>query len=381
MNWQKDVIVLSSSSDKRSPLETESEDDSVQRNQTFISESRVRLMSILQREVTPRYLAVDISDDENEAVLHSGLTQTYEKLELDTVSHISKLVEDRELEELKVRRVKVKADALPEICIRPTIGLHHLQEELGVLPEMEWMTSLREDVQYVLWRTRTNFEPYDYALAIIDLENFYPLIESRSFDNLFSNVFSSYFQSNKFLYITGVKRYIQKQQMLENKHFKETMRSGKLLTPDRLKKVSWPELELDIVIAALPRKIKISIVPDGELGKYLVEMTKCIAWEPHANSQKEELGDASGIAGIRTGRDLSDTWRQMLLAIPRVSDAVATAIQLVYPTLHSLRYAFQLHGPNALMNLSLGKRSLGAALSARIHAIFMKNSPETAINN
>lgn len=383
MDERDGIVLFTSSPEKRSLLkDSESEEESFAISKSMISNSRAKLMNILQQgsstvrlQNTPRY--IDISDNEEH---HTGFTQTYQSFDINekTPTFIKSSIP---CDAIKIRKIKVKADALPEICICLTNGLSSLGGEMGTLPEVEWMTSLRDDVQYVTWRLRSNFQSYDYVVSIVDLEKFYPFIENRSFEAFFSNVFASYPQTNRFMYLTGVKKYVQKLQSMENKHFKETLRSGKLLTPDRLKKASWSELEMELCIAALSNKVKVSILPDGELGKSLVEMTKCIAWEPHANSQKGELGDASGISRIRTGKDLTDTWRQMLMAIPKVSDATATAIQLNYPTLHSLRYAFELHGSDALANLSLGKRSLGSAISSRIHAVFGKHSPDTAISN
>ena len=318
-------------------------------------------------------LSTEIYEEEDDDA-HTGLTQEYRAL------GVSKVVTKK--------KIRLKADALPEICIQISEGIKAFLKEgeegkLATLSEIEWTNdiSLIEDVKFVFWRRRHEDQhPYDHVVAVVEFENVYNSIESREFGQLFTRVFQYCQQRRKFLYLLGVRRFLQRLQAQENKHFKQTLANNKILTPERMNKPSWIDLEQEFYIVALDNSIQISIIQDGELAAHLVEMTKYIAWEPHARQQMEELGGAMGATVVHTGRNLSDTWRKMLCVIPKVSDITAGLIVDKYPTMQSLRYAFQLGGPNALENFQLSNRRLGNALSHLIYMALMGNDSNAFIH-
>ena len=315
-------------------------------------------------------LSAEIYEDDDS---HTGLTQEYSILKVSNV--------------VTKKRIKVKADALQEICIQIPQSVKNLlkeeeDEEFAILSEIEWTndTSLIDDVKFIFWRHRNEEQdPYDYVVALVELESVYQLIESKEFSRLFTRVFQYCQQKRKFLYLLGVRRFLQRLQAQENKHFKQTLAKGRMLTPERMTKPSWMDLEHELYISALDNSIQIIVVQDGILAAHLVEMTKCIAWEPHVRLQKEEMGGAMGATDVRTGRNLPDTWRKMLSVIPKVSDITAGLIVDKYPTVQSLSYAFHMGGPSVLENLQLSNRRLGSALSNRIYVALMGNDSKALI--
>jgi hypothetical protein len=320
--------------------------------------------------VAPNLLQRNSSESQKEEIeFHTGLSQEYQSLTFSNV--------------IEKKRVKVKGDALPEIphSVKDILKKEEM-DELSILLNVEWIidNSINEEVKYIFWkRCYENQTPYNHVVALVEIEGIFKLIESREFNRLFSKIFQFCHQRHKFLLLLGVRKYIQKLQTQENRHFKKLLANNKTLTPERMNRPNWIDLEQELYIAAVEESIQITIVPDWQLGSHLVEMTKCIAWEPHSQLQKEELGNAMGATDVHTGQTLADTWRQMLRVIPSVSDITAGLIVDKYPTIQHLRQDFVANGPNVLGDLQLSNRRLGNALSHRIYMVLMGNDSSTLI--
>ncbi|PJF17826.1 hypothetical protein PSACC_02362 [Paramicrosporidium saccamoebae] len=165
-----------------------------------------------------------------------------------------------------------------------------------------------------------------------------------------------------------------------NKEFRRAVLTGTRLVLTPTKKLpTWDELEQALWLAGLENGVRIQFLDHvDQLPDHLLEMTKCVAWEPYGH--RHETGNFCVVASKRCGTTLSGTWRRILEEIGRVTPTVATAIAASFPTMDSLlrRYneSDQMQGEMLLADIPLGgNRTLGPSLSKRIYRVLTCNNP------
>ena len=91
-------------------------------------------------------------------------------------------------------------------------------------------------------------------------------------------------------------------------------------------------------------------------------------------ARSDEFSNLCRELKIKNGLDVSDTWRQILMQIPRVSLPIANAVMTMYPTFFDLMTAYRESkpgvGPVMLENVGIGSRRIGSNLSAKIYYHF-----------
>lgn len=123
--------------------------------------------------------------------------------------------------------------------------------------------------------------------------------------------------------------------------------------------------------------------------EWLPVLTTDIATIPYKKraSRMSSLSFCTDVGQVRTGKDAIDTWHRMLQEIPRVTQSISDGIARRYPSMKLLVEAFRQHGDGILAeidisNMKLGmpsKRTIGKALSKRVHDIFMGMDPTVMV--
>jgi hypothetical protein len=163
-----------------------------------------------------------------------------------------------------------------------------------------------------------------------------------------------------------------------NKEFRRAVLAGTRLVLTPTKKLpTWDELEQALWLVGLENGIRVQFLNHvDQLPDHLLEMTKCVAWEPYGHRHET----VSFCAVKRCGTTLSSTWKRMLEEIGRVTPVVSAAITASFPTMDSLLRQYsesdQTRGEMLLADIPLGgSRTIGPSLSKRIYRVLTSSNP------
>lgn len=292
------------------------------------------------------------------------------------------------------RPPRLKSEALGEIsividgCFKGRYP-SELAELANVIPVIE---EPQDTENLVLWRresSRINSpEMSPFALLIFDAKDIYKDIQTgetgcidRWVQASKSLVPAAYSKIN-FL-IVGGKGLGHKISGQVNKKFRAAVLSGCKLTPTKAAVSQWADLEQQLWISCCETGVHLRFLEKmASLCPFLVEFSKCVAWEPYAAAAQSLTFCAT--SNRKGGTTLTSTWHKMLEEIGRVTPEVAAAIVSHYPELTSLLTQYDRleasFGEHLLANISTGRRALGPALSRRIYRILTSHNPSAMAN-
>ena len=294
------------------------------------------------------------------------------------------------------RPPRIKAEAIGEISM--IIDKHLPTNWLSHVSDLQKKICLRiEDLAHdnlITWR-RLSYDSNEevscpFALLILDAGKVYSEVKSGSRDVILSflsklkNSLPNTF-SKICLLIIGGNAFFKKIDIESHRGFKSSIRTGAPAPSLTEPVVTWLQLEQSLWLGGLGLNLDIQFLErPQQLADLLLEMTKCIAWEPYAH--RHEMHKFCVAASKNTGKSLTETWKLMLQEITRVTPSVADAITRIYPTIKSLlsRYKSlsQFEAADLLAKVPVtARRTIGPALSRRIYHTLTSTDPAQMANS
>ena len=201
-----------------------------------------------------------------------------------------------------------------------------------------------------------------------------------------------------YLVMMGFKAHRAKMAMQVNRRFREAVLAGtRVPSSDRaaLAQTSWQDMEQSLWLACSricssdalsPLRLLLLETP-ALVRAFLLEASRNVAWLPY-NEHAERfsvcvVGTNIGLKRCHDGPD--ETFRLMLLHIIRLTHPMANAIIKAYPTLACLLAAYRSRANAQEARLLLAPikldsgRTVGQAVSARVHAVFTSRDPNQFI--
>ncbi|GAO51642.1 hypothetical protein G7K_5737-t1 [Saitoella complicata NRRL Y-17804] len=122
----------------------------------------------------------------------------------------------------------------------------------------------------------------------------------------------------------------------------------------------------------------------ADSAEWIAILTSDIATIPYKTTRQNlSTSFCVDVGQVKTGIDIKDTFSKMLQEVQRVTPQVAAGVMQKYPSLPELLEGFKKKGPEALANVPIGatktgalsSRTIGVALSKKIHNVFTNRDP------
>jgi len=228
-----------------------------------------------------------------------------------------------------------------------------------------------------------------YILVLINADDFAMKIATRKLKNfIVKDIKEKYDGYEVILLIEGLGNYHKKQKREINKHFQASMLKD---TPIVYEIDDMPDaqtVQVTLMELQFEQKIHVQCAKDAdESAEWIGSIAKEIAVIPEQSRRSNHAFNLNFGDKPASGKDLTDTWKKMLMQYFSVSPEKADAIVRVYPTINKLYTAYSKCGSKKaceemlcgieVTNAARTKVTrMGPAISKRVYEGFMGDDPD-----
>jgi hypothetical protein len=224
--------------------------------------------------------------------------------------------------------------------------------------------------------TNREYQMENYILILFECTELVKLITENKLTHIIQEFVDKNQNYSLILLIQDIIIYAKEQQKLQNQRIKCLLNNQQMALPLSLSKTDLNKILIDIQIKY---NLKIHYCTKNDLNDWMVGLTHQIQSAPIKYTKSAQGLGISFEQKIKSGKDVKDTWKQMLMQIPGVSNVCAESIIQIYPTFSSLLKMYRNNADVAPCRLfecnvpANGKKIGGVVANRIVDALFTRN--------